>query len=375
MSRERALGDALGLTMARVAGLLYVVGFVTTIVAILLPHSPQANLTGFAFLALAMAAIAALLLALGRRLPAWTYQLAMVAGTVIVSLTLYFNGERLGGPAADNEILYVWIALYAGYFFTHRQMLVQLAVIAGCYAAALVAIHPGQVGFTRWLITVGMVSTAAAVVHALKLHNDRLLARLSEAVRTDPLTGLINRLGFDDSLQRELSQTARSGRPMALIIADIDNFKALNDRLGHQAGDAALKAVGEVALELARAGDTMSRIGGDEFAAILPDTDADGAFHAAERLRAAVGELRVGLDRPLAMSFGVAVGRSPRQTPESIIRSADRALYEAKGLGRDRSVVGVDSRPRGAAPGHEHARVAASRRRPFEPSGSGPTSS
>ena len=375
MTRERAPGDALRVTMGRVAGLLYVVGFVTTIVAIVLPHSPQADLTGFAFLAIAMAAIATLLLALGQRLPLWAYDLAMIAGTVIVSLTLYFNGERLGGPAADNEILYVWIALYAGYFFTRRQMLVQLAVIAGCYAGALVAIHPGQVGVTRWLITVGMVSTAASVVHALKLHNERLLGRLSQAVRTDPLTGLINRLGFDESLQRELSRTGRSGRPMALIIADIDNFKALNDRLGHPAGDAALKAVAEVAHALARSGDTMSRIGGDEFAAILPDTDADGAFHAAERLREAVGELRVGLDRPLAMSFGVAVGRSARQTPESIIRSADRALYEAKGLGRDRSVLGVDSPPHPPAPAHEHARVAASRRRPYEPTGSGPTSS
>ncbi|MHB8233051.1 MAG: GGDEF domain-containing protein [Solirubrobacteraceae bacterium] len=338
MGTDRAASDARAAPMRRVAGLLYLIGFATTIAAMLLPHSPQADLLGFAWLAGAMALIALLLLAYPRRLPFAAYQAAMFAGTIIVSLTLYFNGERLGGPAADNEVLYLWIALYAGYFFNRRQVLAQLVVLAGCYAGVLATIHPGQVGVTRWLITIGMVSTAATVVHTLKLHNDRLLARLSLAVHTDALTGLINRLGFDDSLRRELTRSGRTGNSLALIVADLDNFKGLNDRLGHPAGDAALRAVGEVSLGLGRAGDTMARIGGDEFAAILPDTDAEGAYAFAERLRIAIGELR-GLEAPLTISFGVAVARSGDRSPEALIRAADRALYEAKALGRDRSVI------------------------------------
>lgn len=325
--------------MRRVAGVLYLIGFLTTVVAIVLPHSPQADVTAFALLALAMAAVAALLLAYPRPLPRRTGEAAMFLGTAIVSLTLYFNGERHGGPSADNEVLYLWIALYAGYFFTRTQMIAQLLVLAGCYAAALVAISPGQVGYTRWLITVGMVSTAAAVVHVLKLNNDRLVARLSAAVRTDSLTGLINRLGFDQALARELSHATRTGRPPALIIADIDDFKGLNDERGHPAGDAALRAFGATAIAVARAGDTMSRIGGDEFAAILPETDADGAFKFAERLRHALGDLQPELGVRLTMSVGVVVAQLPGSTPEALIRAADRGLYEAKRLGRDQSVL------------------------------------
>lgn len=325
--------------MRRVAGLLYLIGCVTTAVAIVLPHSPQADLTAFALLAVAMAAVASLLLAYPRPLPRRTCEAVMFLGTAIVSLTLYFNGERHGGPSADNEVLYLWIALYAGYFFTRAQMIFQLIVLAACYAVALLAIAPGQVGVTRWLITVGMVSTAACVVHVLKLHNERLVARLSAAVRTDSLTGLINRLGFDESLTRELAQAGRSGRPLALIIADIDDFKGLNDELGHPAGDAALRAFGTTAIAVARAGDTMSRIGGDEFAAILPETDAGGAFEFAERLRLAIGDLQSELGVRMTMSVGVVAAQLPGATPEALIRAADRALYEAKRLGRDQSVL------------------------------------
>jgi diguanylate cyclase (GGDEF)-like protein len=116
-------------------------------------------------------------------------------------------------------------------------------------------------------------------------------------------------------------------------------FKELNDRLGDQAGDAALSAVGKMARRVGRNIDTMARIGGDEFAAIPPDTDAHGAFDLAERLRCEVSDLRDGHGEPLTMSFGVVEFPAHGQTCGSLISAADRALYEAKRLGRDRSVV------------------------------------
>jgi diguanylate cyclase (GGDEF)-like protein len=327
--------------MGRVAGALYVAGFVTTVAAILLPHSPNADLTGFWVLAAAMAVTALVLLyAPSESIPTGIYPAVMAFGTVIISLTLYFNGERHGGPAANNEVLYLWVALYAGYFFTRTQLIIQLLAIAGGYAVALLAIQPGPIGVTRWLITVGMVSVAASLVHALKQRNDRLVARLSAAARTDPLTGLVNRKGFDETLERELSNARRVPQPLALILCDIDNFKALNDGLGHPAGDAALIAVGDIALELVRAGDTMARIGGDEFAVILPNTDSSGASELVERLRNRLATLARGIAmQPLAMSFGVVAGRLNEQTTDSLVRAADRALYEAKDLGRDCTVI------------------------------------
>ncbi len=326
-------------TMVRVAGLLFLTGSVMTVLAIAFPHSPQADVTGFWGIAAADAVVATVLLGWPERLPAWSYQAFMIFATVSISLSLYFNGERLGGPAADNEVLYLWIALYAGYYFTRRQMIAQLVVLAVAYAAALLLIHPGQVGFTRWFITVGMVSIAGILVNRLKCRNDELVERLSEAARTDRLTGLVNRHGFDEQLELELERSRRTVQPVALVLADIDHFKELNDRFGHPAGDAALVAVGHAAHGAVRKIDTMARIGGDEFALILPATRADGALEVAERMRAEIPHLTNEAGDPLTMSFGIVEFPLDAETGESLVQAADRALYRAKGLGRNRSVV------------------------------------
>lgn len=333
--------------MGPVAGLLYLVGSLITVAAILFPHSPKADVEGFWFIAAGTAVAAAALLGSHEHLPAWVYQGVMALGTVIISLTIYFNGERLGGPAADNEVLYMWIALYSGYFFTRAQMIVQLVIVAAAYAVTLLVVHPGQIGYTRWFITMGMVALAGSLVHILKRRNDELVERLFEAVRTDLLTGLVNRQGFDERFELELERARRSAQPVALVLGDIDGFKELNDRLGHPAGDDALTAVGRLASGVVRAIDTMARIGGDEFAAILPATGTDGAFELAERLRDEVPRLRNGHGEPLTMSFGIVEFPIHGETRDALVQAADRALYEAKGLGRNCSVVHEAERHQG----------------------------
>ncbi len=325
--------------MVRVAGLLFLAGSVMTVLAIAFPHSPEADVRGFWAIAAANAVVATLLLGWPERLPTWSYQAFMIFATLSISLSLYFNGERLGGPAADNEVLYLWIALYAGYFFTRTQMIAQLVVLAGAYAAALLLIHPGQVGFTRWFITVGMVSIGGSLVHRLKSRNDELVERLFEAALTDRLTGLVNRHGFDEQLELELERSRRTVQPVALVLADIDHFKQLNDRFGHPAGDAALIAVGQAAQDAVRKIDTMARLGGDEFALILPATPADGALEVAERMRGEIARLTNDAGDPLTMSFGIVEFPLDAGTGESLVQAADRALYRAKGLGRNQSVV------------------------------------
>jgi diguanylate cyclase (GGDEF)-like protein len=326
-------------TMCRTAAFLFLVGAVMTVLGIAFPHSPKADIPGFWAIAVVNGLVAALLLGLWERLPEWSYQGFMVLGSVMVSLALLFNGERHGGPAVDNEVLYLWIALYSGYFFTRRETIAQLTVVAAAYAAALLAINPGQVGFTRWFITVGMVSVAGALVHVMKQRNDQLVARLFDAVRTDLLTGLTNRQGFDERLELELERSRRTSQSLALVLADIDGFKELNDRFGHPAGDAALTAVGRVAGAVVRKTDTMARIGGDEFAAILPSAETDGAFELAERLRREIARLRNEDGESLTMSFGVVEFPLHGDSPKALVEAADRALYRAKGLGRNRSVV------------------------------------
>ncbi len=329
--------------MGRVAATLFLIGAVMTVLGILLPHSPQIDLGGFWAMAAATALVALLLFRYPRRLPAGTYEALMLLASLTVTLSIYFNGERHGGLSAGNQVLYVWIALYCGYFFTTVMMAAQLGAIAAFYAGVLLTIHLGPVALTRWLITVGMITATAGIVHVLRQHNDELLKRLSRAARTDSLTGLVNRQGFDELLEPELARGRRTGQPTALILADIDRFKEINDRLGHAAGDAALRIVGDTARCTTRSTDTVARIGGDEFAVILPDTDAEGAFLFAERVREAImsQQLEGG---PLTMSLGIAEFDADGLAPDILTRSADKALYEAKELGRNQTVAAPGAR-------------------------------
>jgi diguanylate cyclase (GGDEF)-like protein len=337
--------------MGRVAGALFLIGVALTVSGVLLPHSPEADVRGFWLLAAGTAPVGLLLVSYARHVPESAYRWVMLLGSLIVTLSLYLNGERHGGPSAGNQVLYVWVALYSGYFFSRAATAVQLAAIAAMYGGVLQIIDPGPVLVTRWLITVGMVTAAAAIVHVLKRRNDQLLARLSTAARTDALTGLVNRQGFDEHLEHALASDRRTGLQTALIIADIDNFKAINDLLGHAAGDAALRAVGQTALSVARNTDTVARMGGDEFAVILPDTNAEGAYAFAERVREAVIGSNSGEPAALTMSFGIAESKTDGLHADVLTRSADRALYLAKELGRNQTVVAPGGREsvRGAA--------------------------
>ena len=313
--------------MGRVAAWMFMAGSLTTVAAIVLPHSPEADIAGFWGMAAGLALVSGFLFSFSGRLPSWAYQCAISAGSLIVALSLYFNGERHGGKAADNEVLFVWIALYAGYFFTRTQLITQLIV---AYGVVLLAIHPGQVGYTRWLITVGMISAAGGLVHVLKHRNDHLVTRLFEAVRTDVLTGLVNRQGFDEHFELELQRSRRTAQPVALILSDIDEFKQVNDRFGHPAGDAVLTAVGQVLRDSARDLDIVARIGGDEFAAILPATTAASAQALAARMRVEVAKLPSASGEPLIMSFGIVECPSHGNRREILVQRADAALYAAK---------------------------------------------
>jgi diguanylate cyclase (GGDEF)-like protein len=133
----------------------------------------------------------------------------------------------------------------------------------------------------------------------------------------------------------EIERGARTGEPLALLIGDIDHFKALNDRFGHAAGDEALTTIGRVLLRECRAIDTPARIGGEEFAVVLPATEATAALTTANRLRRAISAIRDGNGNPLTISFGVAEHPGDGSTAADLVAAADRALYAAKAAGRD----------------------------------------
>lgn len=174
---------------------------------------------------------------------------------------------------------------------------------------------------------------------AAALTQSVLVSRLEHLSLVDPLTGLANRRAFDEALEAELSRSRRTGEPVALVMLDVDHFKRFNDTHGHLAGDRALAAVAARLTATARREDRACRVGGEEFAVLLPGADRAAAGEVAERLRAAVERIRLA-EGPLTVSLGVASAVGVHAA-EALIAEADGLLYEAKRLGRNRVMVGT----------------------------------
>ena len=170
------------------------------------------------------------------------------------------------------------------------------------------------------------------------------LNRCEEAALTDHMTGLANRRRFDRQLESEVGRTDRFGHPFSLLMIDLDNFKRLNDTLGHNAGDEIIRQVGKVLREETRAIDLATRMGGDEFAVLLVETHGEDALNVAERMRLAIKSISIPSAGSITASFGIAESPSSAQTAIDIIDAADSALYEAKRNGGDRIVVKTTNR-------------------------------
>jgi diguanylate cyclase (GGDEF)-like protein len=192
------------------------------------------------------------------------------------------------------------------------------------------------------------VSLSTLVVFAACGH---LLGRQADALvdlsRTDPLTGLRNIRAFEERLADEVVRAQRYHTPLSLLMADVDRLKAINDRGGHHAGNVALRAVANALRGDARQTDLAARVGGDEFALIAPNTDADAASGLAERVRERVAAHATGV----TISVGVATLGDECLDPVALLRAADAALYQAKILGRNRVTrgTGITVEPRGEA--------------------------
>ncbi|MFN8122154.1 MAG: GGDEF domain-containing protein [Thermoleophilia bacterium] len=161
--------------------------------------------------------------------------------------------------------------------------------------------------------------------------------RLSALASTDPLTGLGNRRHFDERFHVAVEQAQRHHQPLSLALLDVDHFKRINDEHGHQRGDDALAEVARRLAATCRIGESVARIGGEEFAWILPLTSGDGAEAAARRARAAVREEPFARVGRLTVSIGISE-LSLASDASDLVRRADRALYRAKAAGRDRIV-------------------------------------
>lgn len=183
---------------------------------------------------------------------------------------------------------------------------------------------------------------------ALREHMNEL-QRARHLAATDPLTGLANRRAFGEAVRRELARAERAGAPLAVVMLDIDDFKNINDELGHATGDEVLRAVARSARNGTRKGDIIARLGGDEFALLLPDADLPKAQAIGERVRAEIANARANEAnaRHVGVSIGLAVTRGREMSVHGLLAEADRDLYRDKA--ERKGTAALDERAHSAA--------------------------
>jgi len=320
--------------VAKVLAILFAAGASLATLTVLLPHSSHVDATAQLAIIANAFLVAAVLFTQASRLPAWTLHLALAWGSTLIAGVAYFAGLS----PSPLVFFYLWVFLYASYFFTVRQTAVQILYAGLAYGALLIARPPVGGVASWWLVGMGTLLVGALVIMTMRARVELLIGRLYEAARTDPLTKLANRRGFREQLDLELERARRNGTQMAILVGDLDDFKDVNDCCGHRVGDRALQRVAGLLQERKRPLDVLARVDGGEFALIVPDGGRSDGFRLAEAVRRGIQQEFAEDPVPLTISFGVAVYPEHGETAASLLHSSEEALYAAKDRGRNRTV-------------------------------------
>jgi diguanylate cyclase (GGDEF)-like protein len=324
-------------TARRIGGVRWI--FAALVIAVLLPIWPPTERIGEGGWAVGVG-ILLLSLAAGLLLVRWPEPvtpnalLAMSYLSVATLTLLEWVGGHPYGPLFMIPVLYV-----AAVHPPRRVLLVFAAVAAGAAAPLLYDGWDSEFAaevVAELLLWYSLGFVAMLFAASVRLERLNLLAGEQEAralARRDPLTGLGNRRAFDEALDRVVAGARRSDRPLSLVIADIEGFKAVNDTHGHLVGDRCLREVGAVIAKTVRPSDACFRWGGDEFAVIMPSTDEAQAEAAFRRVAAAVAaEVAPPGDEPLSLRSGVAEIR-PGMDGQELVGAADLTLMSARSAG------------------------------------------
>ncbi len=251
-----------------------------------------------------------------------------------------------GGAESPLAGLLVLPVLFGGLLYRLREV-VGLAVLAILSFGLIYA--TGQSGDrARALATAVMIGIAGSISAMAAMNRDlgererrALTERLHRLATYDGLTGCLNYQSFQAALTIEVERTERYGRPLSVVVADLDGFKTINDMHGHAAGDSTLIGIAGALRDGVRSADLVGRIGGDEFSILLPETPTMEACQLVERIQMAIDG--VATPEQLTVSFGLSTWHGPADSASELLRRADMALYEAKQNGRDRLMVWATS--------------------------------
>jgi diguanylate cyclase (GGDEF)-like protein len=290
--------------------LIALAGGLSAIFASIFPANPEAPVTLLRVFGAILLAGGLGLWWFGDRVPHWFPRVAIVIGTLLVSVLIARAATGVGMIVTASD--YMWIAVYAAFFFSPRAARAHMALIAVAFGAALL-INTHPVPADAWVFMTASLVVATETI-------SRQHQRLRREAQTDPLTGLLNRNGLKPAAQRAFALADRTGIPLTVALIDLDHFKQVNDRDGHQAGDQLLVELTRIWGRELEQSDIFARLGGDEFVVLLVGSGDEEGTRLFERLRFA---------SPTAWSAGV-IRRQPGEDFSTCLAKADLALYDAK---------------------------------------------
>ncbi len=316
--------------MRRVGVAMFLLGATTLLATLPLPDPDTSDHPAIKVIAglLVLGAVVVWALKADRR---WLVKLYVVYGILLVSALM-----AVTRPIEATPFFYLWPMLFSAYFFARREVAIDLAIM---WVTLGLALFVWSVDPMKQVLFMGVgvsVTLTAVVVTLLRERLTDAIGQLAEASATDYLTGLLNRRAFDADFLRQIGRAQRSELPLALVLFDLDHFKQVNDRFGHAAGDRALYEFALLLERERRSGDTLARIGGEEFAVVLFGVGHDHGTAFAERIGRELEQVSPDGQPVLSVSAGVVALSQAEQTPSALLVAADRALYGAKAAGRHR---------------------------------------
>jgi diguanylate cyclase (GGDEF)-like protein len=244
--------------------------------------------------------------------------------------------DYLSGPDVSFFVFYI-APIFLGVWFVGRGaglLMCAASALSFWLVAELTAAHYSTRAVPYWnaAVRLGFLVTFTLVVSALRSAHEHE----RELARTDYMTGAVNFRHFTELAAVEINRAQRHEHPLSLAFMDVDDFKVVNDRFGHSAGDALLRAAAETIRSCLRSIDVVARLGGDEFAVLLPETGAEAAETAVRRLRRSLLELARERRLPVTFSIGVVTWDAPPASVNEMLKAADRLMYAAKHGGKNR---------------------------------------
>jgi diguanylate cyclase (GGDEF)-like protein/putative nucleotidyltransferase with HDIG domain len=347
--------------LARAQAFLAGGGALVGMLSVLLPHTREVNELGIILVQASSVSLAVWLWFRAGNVPRWVLSVTPLVGTISVSAVVYFSGDSTSAYA----LFYLWVAIYAFYLLSRFEAALQIGFAIFNYALVVLLVGvPGTAqandALTHFTIVTGTFLATAIPLLYLRGRVEGLWARLSDAARTDLLTGLCNGQGLRETLTSELERARLSGGEVSTLSVDLDRFKDIERRLGHSAADELLCRVATLLDEATRRIDTVARTGPNQFTVVLPEIPVSEALIIAEQLLARVRRGTREEPAPLTASIGIASYPHDAITVEELLRLGDQALRAAKMLGRDRAVCfssEVGSILGGAAEGRGNSHV------------------